>query len=94
MRARIVAAVVVAVLSAAATSARADACLPGGVYASVTPPGAGISGFSDGPDLDGLPVAPLGFSDGPDLDGRRYSAFGFADRDDLEAMRSGSAIWR
>jgi hypothetical protein len=68
MRARIVAALVVAVFSAAATSARADVCPPGGAHAWVVPVGVGTSGFSDGPDLDGLAPAPLGFSDGPDLD--------------------------
>jgi hypothetical protein len=68
MRARIVAALVVAVFGAAAMSARADACPPVGAYAWVAPLDAGTSGFSDGPDLDGLPAAPLGFSDGPDLD--------------------------
>ena len=94
MRARIVVAVVVAVFSAAATSARADACLPGGAYAWVASLDAGTSGFSDGPDLDGIPAVPLGFSDGPDLDARPDFAFGFADGDDLEAMRSGPAIWR
>ena len=94
MRARIVAALVVAVVSAAATSARADACPPGGASAWVVPLGVGTSGFSDGPDLDGLPAAPLGFSDGPDLDGRPASTSGFADGDDLEATRSGPAIGR
>ena len=73
MRARIVAALVVAALvvavfAAAATSARADACPPGAESAWVVSLGVGTSGFSDGPDLDGLPPAPLGFSDGPDLD--------------------------
>jgi hypothetical protein len=78
MRARIVAALVVAVFSAAATSARADACPPGGPGAWVVPLGVGTSGFSDGPDLDGRPS----------------SAFGFADGDDHEATPSGLAIWR
>ena len=78
MRARVVAALVVALFSATAASARADVCPPGGASAWVAPPGAGTSGFSDGPDLDGLPAAPLGFSDGPDLDVRPDSALGFA----------------
>jgi hypothetical protein len=94
MRARIVAALVVAVFSAAATSARANACPPGGAGAWLVPLGVGTSGFSDGPDLDGLPAAPLGFSDGPDLDARPDSALGFGDGDDLEATPSGPAISR
>ncbi len=70
MRARLVAALVVAVFAAAATSARADVFPPVAANAWVAPLGDGTSGFSDGPDLDGLclPAVPLGFSDGPDLE--------------------------